>query len=91
MPPSIQIRMLTEQETAERTRSETFNVLHPVRCTQCGNTQPFERTMFWIGGVPKAEHNDDSMQGLIAHHLRQRISSMPWRRAAQRAARDSAG
>jgi hypothetical protein len=66
--------MLTEQEAAELTRSETFNALHPVRCTQCGNTQPFERTMFWIGGVPKAEQDDDSMQGLIAHHLRQRYN-----------------
>lgn len=74
MPPSIQIRMLTEQETAELTRSEKFNTLHPVRCTQCGNTQPFERTMFWIGGVPKAEQHDDSTQGRIAHHLKQRYN-----------------
>jgi hypothetical protein len=72
MPPPIQIRALTHQETAELTRSEKFNTLHPVRCTQCGNTQTFERTMFWIGGVPKAEQHDDRTQGLIAHHLQQR-------------------
>ncbi|MEI8305704.1 MAG: hypothetical protein WCF99_01445 [Chloroflexales bacterium] len=74
MPPSIQIRMLTEPETAELARSATFNTLHPVRCMQCGNTQTFERTMFWVGGVPKAEQDDNSTQGLIAHHLEQRYS-----------------
>jgi hypothetical protein len=68
----IQIRALTEQETAELTRSATFNALHPVRCMQCGNTHTFGRKMFWIGGVPKAEQHSDSTQGLIAHHLKQR-------------------
>jgi hypothetical protein len=34
MPPSFQIRMLTHQEIAGLTRSEKFNALHPVRCTQ---------------------------------------------------------
>ena len=72
MNKPIQIRALTEQETAELTHSTTFNTLHPVRCRQCGNTHTFERRLFWIGGVPKAEQHSGSTQSLIAHHLKER-------------------
>ena len=68
----IQIRALTEHETAELTNSAKFNALHPVCCKRCGNTRTFRRRMFWIGGVPKAEQHSDSTQGLIAYHLKER-------------------
>jgi len=68
----IQIRVLSEHESAALTQSAKFNALHPVRCTQCGNKRSFGRRMFWIGGVPKAEQHSDSTQGLIAYHLKER-------------------
>jgi ribosomal protein S27E len=72
MTKPIQIRALTEQEAVALTHSTTFNALHPVRCTQCGNTQTFGRTIFWVGGVPRAEQHSTSTPGVIAHHLKER-------------------
>jgi hypothetical protein len=72
MNTPIQIRALTEPQTTALTRNATFNTLHPVRCMQCGSTLAFERKLFWIGGVPKAEQDSDSTQGLIAYHLKER-------------------
>jgi hypothetical protein len=68
----VQIRMLTEHETAELTNTAKFNALRPICCKKCGNTRNFGRRVFWIGGVPKAEQNSDSTQGLIAYHLKER-------------------
>src|SRR5262245_33402845 len=68
----IKIRELTEHETAELIHSAKFNALRPTCCKRCGNTRNFRRKLFWIGGVPKAEQNSDSTQGLIAYHLKER-------------------
>jgi predicted nucleic-acid-binding Zn-ribbon protein len=68
----IQIRPLSEQETAKLMNTARFNVLSPTRCMSCGNTSDFERQVFWIEGVPKAEQNSDNTQALIAYHLKER-------------------
>ena len=47
---SIQIRALTEHETAELTDTAKFNALRPVRYKSCGNTCGFGRRVFWISG-----------------------------------------
>jgi hypothetical protein len=39
---------------------------------RCGNISDFERRVFWIGGVPKAEQTSDSTQAFIAYHLKER-------------------
>ena len=66
----IQIRLLSEQETAKLMNTVRFNFLSPTRCISCGNTSGFGRQVFWIGGVPKAEQNSDSIHELIAYHLK---------------------
>lgn len=68
----IQIRQLSEHETAELMNTAKFNALSPTRCVSCGNTSDFTRQMFWIGGVSKAERNSDSVHSLIAYQLQQR-------------------
>lgn len=68
----IQIRVLTNHETAGLTNSAKFNALRPICCKRCGNARNFGRRVFWIGGVPKAEQHSDSTQGLIAYHLKER-------------------
>lgn len=71
MNKPIQIKALTEHEAAELTQTAQFNALRPVRCKSCDHTGNFDRRMFWIGGVPKAERNSDRIQALIATHLRE--------------------
>src|SRR5437870_832673 len=71
---NIQLRALTEHETAELTHIVKFDTLRPVRCKNCGNTCDFGRQVFQIRGVPKSDQNSDSVQALIAHHLRERHS-----------------
>ncbi|MCJ7432259.1 MAG: hypothetical protein MUO77_02090 [Anaerolineales bacterium] len=72
MNKPIQIRPLSEHETAELMNTAKFNALSPTRCMSCGNTSDFARRVFWIGGVPKAEQNLDNTQALIAYQLKQR-------------------
>lgn len=72
MNKPIQIRLLSEHETAELINTAKFNALNPTRCKSCGNTRDFGRQVFWIGGVPKAEQNSDDTQSLIAYHLKER-------------------
>jgi predicted Zn-ribbon and HTH transcriptional regulator len=67
----IQIKALTEHEAAGLTETAQFNALRPVRCKRCGHTGNFERRVFWIGGVPKAEQNSERRQALIAAHLKE--------------------
>jgi hypothetical protein len=72
MNKPIQIRPLSEQEITKLMNTARFNALGPTRCMSCGNTSDFERRVFWIGGVPKAEQNSDNTQALIAYHLKER-------------------
>lgn len=71
MNKPIQIRPLSEHETAELINIAKFNTLSPTRCKSCGNTRDFGRQVFWIGGVPKAEQNSNDTQALIAYHLKE--------------------
>jgi len=68
----IQIRLLSEHDTASLTATSNFNVLRPVRCKDCGNTDDFERRVFRVGGVPKPDRNSDETQALIAYHLKEK-------------------
>jgi len=72
MNKPIQIRHLVELEAADLMKTAEFNALSPVRCMSCGSTSDFERQVFWVGGVPKAERNSDSSQTLIAYHLKEK-------------------
>jgi hypothetical protein len=72
MNKPIQIRPLSEQETTKLMNTAKFNALHPSCCKSCSNTSDFGRQVFWIGGVRKAEHNSDEIQGLLSYHLKQR-------------------
>lgn len=72
MNSPIQIKALNEHEAARLTATAQFNALRPVRCKSCGHTCNFERRVFWIGGVPKAEQTSERTQALIAAHLKER-------------------
>jgi|LakMenE18May11ns_1017448.scaffolds.fasta_scaffold9554268_1 hypothetical protein len=72
MSKPIGIRPLTQPEVTKLIGKSTFNALHPVRCGCCSNATDFARRVFKVQGVPKAEQNSDSTQGLIAHHLKER-------------------
>jgi len=71
----IQIRALTKPEAQKLTDNAKFNTLRPVRCNNCCNDRDFGRRIFWLGGVAKAEKNSDSVQYLIAYHLKERYGA----------------
>ncbi|MFH1116718.1 MAG: PBPRA1643 family SWIM/SEC-C metal-binding motif protein [Pseudomonadota bacterium] len=71
MNKPIQIRLLSKQEAASLTGTSRFNLLRPARCKNCGNTYDFERRVFGVGGVPKADRSSDDTQALIAYHVRE--------------------
>lgn len=68
----IGIKPLTQPEVTKLIGKSTFNTLHPLRCGCCSNATDFARRVFKVQGVPKAEQNSESTQGLIAHHLKER-------------------